>query len=158
MACIGKQKPRFYWSLRAANDLILALRTAYCKTTVQEFYIRFQSHEADKIQVYDPVSYFLHVLGKLTLHTEVFVLVRYCSIEHSNNVNCVVCIRKDKLFPFCIFWIQCTKSWFTNFQAPPQAAYFLWSCDKVYHKQEVCFLLYFLGQIVSWQYNPNLLN
>jgi len=25
----------------------------------------------------------------------------------------------------------------TNFQAPPQAAYFLSSCDKVYHKQEV---------------------
>ena len=32
----------------------------------------------------------------------------------------------------------------TNFQAPPQAAYFLWYCDKVYHKQEVCFLLSFL--------------
>ena len=46
----------------------------------------------------------------------------------------------------------------TNFQAPPRAAYFLWSCDKVYHKQEVCFLLYFLGRIVSWQYNPNLLD
>jgi len=45
-----------------------------------------------------------------------------------------------------------------KFQAPPQAAYFLWSCDKVYHKQEVCFLSYFLGQIVSWQYNPNLLD
>jgi len=45
-----------------------------------------------------------------------------------------------------------------NFQAPAQAAYFLWSCDKVYHKQEVCFLLYFLGQIVSWQYTPNLLD
>jgi len=47
---------------------------------------------------------------------------------------------------------------FTIFQAPPQAAYFIWSCDKVYHKQEVFFLLYFLGQIVSWQYNPNLLD
>jgi len=46
----------------------------------------------------------------------------------------------------------------TIFQAPPQAAYFLWSCNKVYHKQEVCFLLYFLGQTVSWQYNPNLLD
>jgi len=46
----------------------------------------------------------------------------------------------------------------TNVQAPPQAAYFHWSCDKVYHKQEVCFLLYFLGQIVGWQYNPNLLD
>ena len=47
---------------------------------------------------------------------------------------------------------------FTIFPAPPLAAYFLWSCDKVYHKQEVCFHLYFLGQIVSWQYNPNLLD
>jgi len=46
----------------------------------------------------------------------------------------------------------------TNFQASPHAAYFLWYCDKVYHKQEVCFILYFLGQIVSWQYNPNLLD
>ena len=46
----------------------------------------------------------------------------------------------------------------TIFQAPPQAAYFLWSYDKVYHKQEICFLLYFLGQIVSWHYNPNLLD
>jgi len=46
----------------------------------------------------------------------------------------------------------------TNFQAPPQVAYFHWSCDKVYNEQEVCFLLYFLGQIVSWQYNPNLLD
>ena len=56
--------------------------------------------------------------------------------------------------------INCFKSMdnFTNFQAPPQEAYLLWSCDKVYHKQEVCFLLYFLGQIISWQYNPNLLD
>jgi len=46
----------------------------------------------------------------------------------------------------------------TNFEAPPQAAYFLWYCDKVYHKQEVCFLLYFLGQIVSWHYYPILLD
>ena len=46
----------------------------------------------------------------------------------------------------------------TKFQAPPQAAYSLWSCEKVYHKQEVCFLLYFLCQIVSWQYNPKLLD
>jgi len=46
----------------------------------------------------------------------------------------------------------------TSFQAPPQAAYFLWYCDKVYHKQEVCFLVYLLGQIVSRQYNPNLLD
>ena len=31
----------------------------------------------------------------------------------------------------------------TIFQAPPHAAYFLWSWDKVYHKHGVCFLLYF---------------
>jgi len=37
----------------------------------------------------------------------------------------------------------------TNCQAPPQAAYCLLSCDKAYYKQEVCFLLHFLGQIVS---------
>jgi len=47
---------------------------------------------------------------------------------------------------------------FTIYQAPPQAAYCLWSCDKVYHKQEINVLLYFLGQIISWQYNPNLLD
>jgi len=46
----------------------------------------------------------------------------------------------------------------TNCQAPPHAVYSVWSCDKVYDKQEVCFLLYFLGQTVSWQYNPNLLD
>jgi len=46
----------------------------------------------------------------------------------------------------------------SNFQASPQVEFFLWSNDKVYHKQEVCFLLYFQGQIVSWQYNPNLLD
>jgi len=46
----------------------------------------------------------------------------------------------------------------THFQAPPQAAYFLWSCDKVYHKQEVSHLLYFLGQIVNWQYSTNILD
>ena len=46
----------------------------------------------------------------------------------------------------------------TCFQVSSQVAYFLWSCDNVYNKQEVCFLMYFLGQIVSWQYNPNLLD
>ena len=32
----------------------------------------------------------------------------------------------------------------TNVQAPPNVVYFLSSCDKVYHKQEVGFLLYLL--------------
>jgi len=39
--------------------------------------------------------------------------------------------------------------------SPPNGVDFLWSCDKVYHKQEVGFLLYLLGQIVTWQYNSN---
>jgi len=30
-----------------------------------------------------------------------------------------------------------------NYQAPPNALVFLWSCEGVYHKQEVCFLLFF---------------
>jgi len=30
----------------------------------------------------------------------------------------------------------------TIFQAPPQTAYLLWSCDKDYHKQEVCFFVF----------------
>ena len=36
-----------------------------------------------------------------------------------------------------------------NLQAPPVFVVFLCSCDNVYHKQEVCFLLYILGQIVT---------
>ena len=43
----------------------------------------------------------------------------------------------------------------TNFQAPPYVVDLLWSCDKVYHKQEVGFLFYLQGQLVTWQYNPN---
>jgi len=79
---------------------------------------------------------------------------------------------------------------YTNFRAPPKAAYFLCVVPCVsfctghfvmvplnmtylhclqhslfehlfnvyYHKQEVCFLLYCLGQIVSRQYNANQLD
>ena len=43
----------------------------------------------------------------------------------------------------------------TNVQAPPISVVLLCSCDKVYYKQEVCLLLYLLGQIVTQQYNPN---
>ena len=66
--------------------------------------------------------------------------------------------------PWLMFWqlspriIAATMDSSTNLHAPPHAAYSLWSCDKVYHKQEVCFLSYFLDQIVSWQYYPNLLD
>ena len=44
----------------------------------------------------------------------------------------------------------------TKFQAPTIAVYFfLSSCDKVNYKQEVCFLLYLLGQIVTRQNKTN---
>jgi len=38
---------------------------------------------------------------------------------------------------------------------PPQIAEIHCLCDKFYHKQELRFLLYLLGQIVTWQYYPN---
>jgi len=76
-------------------------------------------------------------------------------LENSDNFLDSDCIKQR--YPNC-YPKRYPMDSSTNFQAPPQAAYFLWSCDKVYHKQEVCFLLYFLGQIVSWQYNPNLLD
>jgi len=41
------------------------------------------------------------------------------------------------------------------FQAPPTYVVILFSRDNVYHKQEVFFLLYLLGQIVTWPYNRN---
>ena len=39
--------------------------------------------------------------------------------------------------------------------SPPTFAVSHCSFDKVAYKQEVRFLLYLLGQIVTWQYNPN---
>ena len=38
-------------------------------------------------------------------------------------------------------------------QSPPLSVLFC-SCDKVYHKQNVRFLLYLLGLIVTWQSLP----
>jgi len=68
-------------------------------------------------------------------------------------------LRNIKLVRACVHCsvYHTTMDSSTICQAPPQAAYFLWICDNVYHKQDVCFPLYFLGQTVSWQYNPNLL-
>ena len=43
---------------------------------------------------------------------------------------------------------------FANLQSSSLLAVFLYLCDKVYQKQKVRFLLYLLGQIVTWQYNP----
>jgi len=42
-----------------------------------------------------------------------------------------------------------------NFQYISIYVVFFCSCDKVFYKQEVSFLFYLLGQIVTWQYNPN---
>ena len=39
----------------------------------------------------------------------------------------------------------------TNFKSTLTFAEIHCLCDKVYHKQEVRFLLYLLGQIVTWQ-------
>jgi len=46
----------------------------------------------------------------------------------------------------------------TNFKSPPTFAEIHFSRDKVYHKKEVRFLLYILGQIVTWQFIPNALD
>jgi len=40
---------------------------------------------------------------------------------------------------------------FAKRQSSPLSVLSFCSCDMVYHKQEVCFLLYELGQIVTWQ-------
>jgi len=42
-----------------------------------------------------------------------------------------------------------------NFQSPPISVLFICSCEHVYHKHELNFLLYLLCQIVNWQYNTN---
>jgi len=47
------------------------------------------------------------------------------------------------------------NAWFHIFLKSPTFAEFHCSCDKVYHKQKVRFLLYILGQIVTGQYIPN---
>jgi len=48
-------------------------------------------------------------------------------------------------------WMHCS----TYFKYPPTFAELHCLCDKVYHKQEVRFLLYVLGPIVTRQYIPN---
>jgi len=73
------------------------------------------------------------------------------------------------IFKLWIYWIEMIYILFyfllsstsmhssAKFQASPISVVFLCSCDKVYHKKEVCFLLYLLGRNVTWQNNPNLL-
>jgi len=46
----------------------------------------------------------------------------------------------------------------TFLQSSPTYAKIHCSCDKVYHKQEVHFLLYILCQIVTWQYIISLIH
>ena len=53
---------------------------------------------------------------------------------------------------FCVLCGTCENSLMhgsTNFQSPPTFAEIHCSCYKVQHKQEVWFLLYKLGQIVT---------
>jgi len=66
---------------------------------------------------------------------------------------------------FCLYW-GCYKHliWLnvpTLFQLhnsaklqSPHSVLSFRSCDKVNHKQDVCFRLYLLGQIVTWQSQP----
>jgi len=65
------------------------------------------------------------------------------------------CIYLVECFCNMLFIMPHQMHHFANFQAPPSAVDFQWSCEQVYHKQEVpvCFLLCFLGHIVIWQYN-----
>jgi len=54
----------------------------------------------------------------------------------------------------CLDWFNCLSQLMhcsAKFQAPPNAVDFLWSCEGV-------FFLCFLGQNVTWQYIPNLLD
>ena len=43
----------------------------------------------------------------------------------------------------------------TTVETPPTFAEIYCSCDKVYHKLEVRFLLYIIGHIVTRHYIPN---
>ena len=70
---------------------------------------------------------------------------------HVLHVNMFVKYNDNKLIS--AGW-QCIVSQKCN--PLPLSVLFLCSCDKVYHKLEVRFVLYLLGQIVTW-YNPNLL-
>ena len=51
---------------------------------------------------------------------------------------------------FVCFMVQLLKEMHSTakLQYPPLSVLFICSCDKVDHKQEVCFLLYSLGHIV----------
>jgi len=48
-----------------------------------------------------------------------------------------------------------SNAWFHKCLISVHIAEIHCSCDKVYHKQKVRFLLYILGKIVTWQYIPN---
>jgi len=107
-----------------------------------------------------PMLGYFYLLAKLISYFLIHDVDFYCCIDFTQFKYSLIKIR----FPNSISPIKkeknhrVTKEFVmdssTICQASPHAAYFLWSCDKVYHKQEVCFLLYFLGQIVIWQYNP----
>jgi len=44
---------------------------------------------------------------------------------------------------------SCYSAQFHKTQSPPLSVLFFCSCDKIDHKQKVCFLLYLHGQIVT---------
>ena len=85
------------------------------------------------------IVHFIEIFGyKLTVLKKVGVLYM------SNNE---VCVKIERDAP---------KHGSTKVLSPPPTfAEIHCSCNKVYHKHEVLFLLYILGQIVTWQYIPN---
>ena len=50
------------------------------------------------------------------------------------------------------------NAWFNKLWISAHVCWNHCPCDKVYHKQDVRFLLYILSQIVTWQYIPNRLD
>ena len=86
-----------------------------------------------------------------------YILSVVIMLETTKKCGDLISASGSDSFTSCFDFLHCLLNLSimdssTIFQALPQAAYFLWSCDKVYHKQEICFLLYM--RIVSWQYNP----
>ena len=100
----------------------------------------------------------------------------YFNISNAIGTKWNICKKLEEVFMYntvvpsqstqprvMYFWTMCQSATgvimhrSSKFQAPPNVVDFLWSCEGVYHKQEVCFFC-FLGQIVTWQNIPKVLD
>ena len=106
--------------------------------------------------------WFLPLLPKLSLATSNFLISNFFMNMGPDTVWKVWYQKKIMLFQMVTIscWNLCIHVWAfnvmlsclshngtinhssANLHAPSHAAYFLWSCDKVYHKQEVCFFVF----------------